>query len=151
MLAFAAVVDARRLHLDHAGARPHLPLFGVAVAHGQAFARLVDDVNVGVQVRLALDQQRRSEHQPRAAVDQGLTAWFSVEDLGAPVRRHRVDDTVYKAFTALAGAQLTVTDDIGLLPISADASEGLYRLVDAAYEKRSLALSTNIHPSGFDR
>ena len=42
-------------------------------------------------------------------------------------------------------------DDIGLLPISADAAEGLYRLVDAAYEKRSLALSTNIHPSGFDQ
>jgi DNA replication protein DnaC len=86
------------------------------------------------------------------AVDQGLTvAWFSVEDLGALVRRHRVDDTVSKAFTALAGAQLTVIDDIGLLPISADAAEGLYRLVDAAYEKRSLALSTNIHPSGFDQ
>jgi hypothetical protein len=62
-----------------------------------------------------------------------------------------VDDTVSKAFTALAGAQLKVIDDIGLLPISADAAEGLYRLVDAAYEKRSLALSTNIHPSGFDQ
>lgn len=86
------------------------------------------------------------------AVDQGLAvAWFSVEDLGALVRRHRVDDTVSKAFTALGGAQLTVIDDIGLLPISADAAEGLYRLVDAAYEKRSLALSTNIHPSGFDQ
>jgi len=45
----------------------------------------------------------------------------------------------------------SVIDDIGLLPISADAAEGLYRLVDAAYEKRSLALSTNIHPSGFDQ
>ena len=37
------------------------------------------------------------------AVDQGLTvAWFSVEDLGAIVRRHRVDDTVSKTFAALA-------------------------------------------------
>jgi len=42
-------------------------------------------------------------------------------------------------------------DDIGLLPISADAAEGLYRLVDAAYEKRSIAVSSNIHPSGFDQ
>jgi DNA replication protein DnaC len=42
-------------------------------------------------------------------------------------------------------------DDIGLLPISADAAEGLYRLIDAAYERRSLALSTNLHPSGFDQ
>jgi DNA replication protein DnaC len=86
------------------------------------------------------------------AVDEGLTvAWFSVEDLGAIVRRHRVDDTVSKAFTNLATASLTVIDDIGLLPISADAAEGLYRLVDAAYERRSLALSSNLHPSGFDQ
>ncbi len=31
-----------------------------------------------------------------------------------------------------------------------DAAEGLYRLVDAAYEKRSVAISSNLHPSGFD-
>ena len=85
-------------------------------------------------------------------IDQGLSvAWFSVEDLGAIIRRHRVDDTVSKAFTALASIQLTIIDDIGLLPISTDAAEGLYRLVDAAYERRSLALSTNLHPSGFDQ
>ena len=43
-----------------------------------------------------------------------------------------------------------VVDDIGLLPVAADAAEGLYRLVDAAYEKRSVAISSNLHPSGFD-
>jgi hypothetical protein len=31
-----------------------------------------------------------------------------------------------------------------------DAAEGLYRLVDAAYERRSVAVSSNLHPSGFD-
>jgi DNA replication protein DnaC len=86
------------------------------------------------------------------AVDQGLSvAWFSIEDLGTLIRRHRVDDSVSKAFAALATVQLTLVDDIGLLPISHDAAEGLYRLVDAAYEKRSLALSSNLHPSGFDQ
>jgi DNA replication protein DnaC len=44
-----------------------------------------------------------------------------------------------------------VVDDIGLLPVSADAAEGLYRLVDAAYEKRSVAISSNLHPSGLDQ
>ncbi len=40
---------------------------------------------------------------------------------------------------------------VGLaLPVSPDAAEGLYRLVDAAYEKRSVAVSSNLHPSGFD-
>jgi DNA replication protein DnaC len=45
---------------------------------------------------------------------------------------------------------LVVVDDIGLLPVAHDAAEGLYRIVDAAYEKRSIALSSNLHPSGFD-
>jgi DNA replication protein DnaC len=86
------------------------------------------------------------------AVEQGLSvAWFSVEDLGALVRRHRVDDSVSKAFGALASVSLAVVDDIGLLPVSADAAEGLYRLVDAAYEKRSVAISSNLHPSGLDQ
>ena len=47
-------------------------------------------------------------------------------------------------------ADLVIVDDIGLLPVSTDAAEGLYRLVDAAYERRSVAISSNLHPSGFD-
>ena len=87
-----------------------------------------------------------------AAIDVQMTvAWFSVEDLGALVRRHRVDDTVSKVFASLASVALVVVDDIGLLPISSDAAEGLYRLVDATYERRSVALSSNLHPSGFDQ
>lgn len=31
-----------------------------------------------------------------------------------------------------------------------DAAEGFYRLVDAANERRALAVSSNLHPSGFD-
>ncbi len=36
------------------------------------------------------------------------------------------------------------------MPVSLDAAEALFRVVDAAYQKRSVALSSNIHPSGFD-
>lgn len=86
------------------------------------------------------------------AVTAGMkVVWFSVEDLGALVRRHRVDDSVAKAFIPILRAQLVIVDDIGLLPLSGDAAEGLYRLIDAAYEKRSLAISSNLHPSGFDQ
>ena len=77
-------------------------------------------------------------------------AWFRLEDLGVIVRRHRADDTVTKAVGKILRAELVVVDDIGLLPVAADAAEGLYRLVDAAYEKRSVAVSSNLHPSGFD-
>ena len=85
------------------------------------------------------------------AVEKGLkVAWFSLEDLGALLRRHRADDTVTKAIARVLRADLVVVDDIGLLPVATDAAEGLYRLVDAAYEKRSIAISSNLHPAGFD-
>jgi DNA replication protein DnaC len=85
------------------------------------------------------------------AVEHGLrVAWFTLEDLGVLLRRHRADDTVTKAIARVLRADLVVVDDIGLLPVAADAAEGLYRLVDAAYEKRSVGVSSNLHPSGFD-
>jgi len=85
------------------------------------------------------------------AVEQGLrVAWFTLEGLGALLRRHRADDTVTKAIARVLRADLVVVDDIGLLPVAADAAEGLYRLVDAGYEKRSIAVSSNLHPAAFD-
>jgi DNA replication protein DnaC len=78
-------------------------------------------------------------------------AWFSIEELGVLVRRHRIDDTVNKALAPMLRADVIVVDDIGLLPVTEEAAEGLYRLVDAAYERRSIALSSNLHPSGFDQ
>lgn len=85
------------------------------------------------------------------AVEAGRkVAWFTLEALGGLVRRHRADDSVTKAVRAILRADLVVVDDIGLLPVSPDAAEGFYRLVDAAYEKRSVAVSSNLHPAGFD-
>ena len=37
-----------------------------------------------------------------------------------------------------------------MLPVAPDAAEALFRVVDAAYEKRSIALTSNIHTAGFD-
>lgn len=86
-----------------------------------------------------------------AAVEAGKhVAWFTLEHLGVLVRRHRADDSVTKAITRILRADLVIVDDIGLLPVAPDAAEGLYRLVDAAYERRSIAVSSNLHPSGFD-
>src|SRR5690606_6792237 len=85
------------------------------------------------------------------AVEQGLkVAWFRLEDLGTLIRAHRVDDTVGRTVARILRADLVVVDDIGLLSVGDDAAEGLYRLVDAAYEKRSIAISSNLHPAGFD-
>jgi DNA replication protein DnaC len=87
----------------------------------------------------------------QAAVTAGRrVAWFTLEALGVLVRRHRADDTVTRAISRILRADLVVVDDIGLLPVAPDAAEGLYRLVDAAYEKRSIAVSSNLHPAAFD-
>ena len=87
----------------------------------------------------------------QAAVEAGKhVAWFTLEALGVIVRRHRADDSVTKAISRILRADLVIVDDIGLLPVGPDAAEGLYRLVDAAYERRSVAVSSNLHPSGFD-
>ena len=86
-----------------------------------------------------------------AAIERGAHVyWFSLEALGTLVHRHRVDDTMTRAIRKIMRADLICIDDIGLLPVSADTAEALYRVVDAAYEKRSIALSSNLHPAGFD-
>lgn len=87
----------------------------------------------------------------QAAVEAGKhVAWFTLEALGVLVRKHRADDSLHKAISRILRADLVVVDDIGLLAVGPDAAEGLYRLIDAAYERRSVAISSNLHPSGFD-
>jgi DNA replication protein DnaC len=87
----------------------------------------------------------------QAAVETGKhVAWFTPENLGILIRAHRADDSVTKAITRILRADLVIVDDIGLLPAGPGAAEGLCRLVDAAYEKRSVAISSSLHPSGFD-
>ena len=77
-------------------------------------------------------------------------AWFTLEQIRVLVRAHRADDSLGKAVAKIVRAELVVIDDVGLLPVGADAAEGLYRIVEAAYERRSVAISSNLHPSGFD-
>jgi DNA replication protein DnaC len=92
-----------------------------------------------------------SEAIGQAAIEAGMTvSWFTIEDLGVLVRRHRADDSIARALARIIRSDLIIVDDIGLLPVSPDAAEGFYRLVDAAYERRSVAVSSNLHPSGFD-
>ena len=86
-----------------------------------------------------------------AAINNGAHVhWFSLETLGGLIHRHRADNTMNRAIRKIMRADLICIDDIGLLPVSSDTAEALYRVVDTAYEKRSIALSSNLHPAGFD-
>ena len=84
-------------------------------------------------------------------IDAGMrVAWFTLESLTAAIGKATVDGSVAKTVARITRAELIVIDDIGMLPSGQAAAEAFYRVVDAAYERRSLAVTSNIHPSGFD-
>ena len=86
-----------------------------------------------------------------AAIEKDLrVAWFTLETLTAAVGKAKADGSVARTVTRICRADLIVVDDIGMLPAGQDAAEAFYRITDAAYERRSVAVTSNIHPSGFD-
>lgn len=86
-----------------------------------------------------------------AAIDAGRrVAWFSLESLTATIGRAKVDGSTGRVVARICRSDLIVVDDIGMLPAGIEAAEAFYRVVDAAYERRSVAVTSNLHPSGFD-
>jgi DNA replication protein DnaC len=86
-----------------------------------------------------------------AVIDAGMrVSWFSLETLTATLGRAKVDASISRVVTRICRAELIVIDDIGMLPSGQEAAEAFYRVVDAAYERRSLAVTSNLHPAGFD-
>jgi DNA replication protein DnaC len=84
-------------------------------------------------------------------IDAGMrVSWFTLESLTAAIGRATVDASVAKTVARITRAELIVIDDIGMLPAGQAAGEAFYRVVDAAYERRSVAVTSNLHPSGFD-
>lgn len=77
-------------------------------------------------------------------------AWFTLETLTTAIGRAKTDGSVARTVARICRQDLIVVDDIGMLPVGQDAAEAFYRVVDAAYERRSIAVTSNIHPSGFD-
>jgi DNA replication protein DnaC len=84
-------------------------------------------------------------------IDAGMrVSWFSLESLTQALSRAQVDSSITRLVGRICRAELVVIDDIGALPAGQEAGEAFYRVIDAAYERRSVAVSSNIHPSGFD-
>lgn len=87
----------------------------------------------------------------RGAVDAGHRVYFTTAaDLAARCHKAAVEGRWATCMRFFAGPKLLVIDDIGMLPAGQDAAEAFYRIIDAAYERRSIAVTSNIHPSGFD-
>lgn len=86
-----------------------------------------------------------------AVIDAGMrVSWFTLESLTETLSRAKVDASVTKMVARICRADLICIDDIGMLPAGQEAAEAFYRVVDAAYERRSVAVTSNLHPSGFD-
>src|SRR5207247_8463580 len=85
------------------------------------------------------------------AIDNDLrVSWFTLETLTTTVGRAKADRSIARTVAKICRSDLIVVDDIGMLPAGPEAAEAFYRVVDAAYERRSVAVTSNIHPSGFD-
>ncbi|KAB8183939.1 hypothetical protein FH608_048810 [Nonomuraea phyllanthi] len=92
-----------------------------------------------------------TEGLAHAAIEKDLrVAWFTLETLTTTIGKAKVDGSIARTVARICRADLIVIDDIGLLPAGTDAAEAFYRIIDAAYERRSIAITSNIHPSGFD-
>ena len=82
-----------------------------------------------------------------AAIEKDLrVAWFTLETLTAAIGRAKADGSVARTVTRICRSDLIVVDDIGMLPAGRDAAEAFYRITDAAYERRAVAVTSNIHP-----
>lgn len=87
----------------------------------------------------------------QAAIEKDLrVAWFTLETLTQTITKAKVDGSVARTIARICRCDLIVVDDIGMLPAGQEAAEAFYRVTDAAYERRSVAVTSNIHPSGFD-
>jgi len=89
-----------------------------------------------------------AEAVAHAAIEKDLrVAWFTLESLTTAIGKAKADGSVARTVARICRADLIVVDDIGMLPAGQDAAEAFYRITDAAYERRSVAVTSNIHPS----
>ncbi|MFJ4206713.1 ATP-binding protein [Streptomyces sviceus] len=89
-----------------------------------------------------------TESLAQAAIEKDLwVAWFTLETLAAAIGKSKVDGSTARTVARICRADLIVIDDISLLPVGEGAAEAFYRIIDAAYERRSIVVASNIHPS----
>ncbi|MFE5872780.1 ATP-binding protein [Streptomyces roseifaciens] len=107
--------------------------------------------NLAIAAPFGTGKSHFTEALAHKAIDQGMqVAWFSLESLTAHAGRATVDNSVAKAIAKITRAHLIILDDIGMLPSVQAVAEAFYRVIDAAYERRSVIVTSNLHPSGFD-
>jgi DNA replication protein DnaC len=81
----------------------------------------------------------------RAACQAGhRVMFFAADELVEALYRGLADNTFGKLIGGLLRNDLVIVDDLGFTTMDRVAAEHLFRFVSAAYEKRSLIVSTNV-------
>jgi DNA replication protein DnaC len=79
-----------------------------------------------------------------AAIAAGLKVrYFTAADLIDTLYRGLADNTVGKVIEGLLRADIVILDEIGFAPLDDTGTQLLFRLVAAAYERRSLAVASH--------
>lgn len=85
----------------------------------------------------------------RAAVTAGFKVrYFTAVELIEHLWRAVADNTVGRAIEAVCGNELIIIDEIGFAPLDHTGCQLLFRLIAAAYERRSVAIASH---SPFDQ
>lgn len=80
----------------------------------------------------------------RAAVEAGhRVRYFTAIDLVEHLYRAVADNTVGKAVEAVCRNDLIIIDEVGFAPLDHTGCQLLFRLVSAAYERRSIAIGSH--------
>ena len=80
----------------------------------------------------------------RAAIDAGYRVkFFRADALVEQLYRGLADNTVSKVIDAMLRAEVIIVDERGFTPLDLVGANHLFRLVSAAYETRSLVITSN--------
>lgn len=80
----------------------------------------------------------------RAAVEAGRRVrYYSAIELVETLWRGQADNTVGKTIEAICRNDLIIIDEIGFAPLEPILSQLLFRLISAAYERRSVAIASH--------
>jgi DNA replication protein DnaC len=88
----------------------------------------------------------------RAAVEAGQRAYYTTAaDLAARCHRAAIEGRWATTMRFFAGPKLLVIDEVGYLPLPAEAAAALFRVVSQRYQKGSIALTTNLGIASWGR
>jgi DNA replication protein DnaC len=80
----------------------------------------------------------------RAAVDAGYRTYFTTAaDLAARCHRAAIEGRWHTTMRFFAGPTLLVIDELGYLPLPAEAANALFQVINQRYLKTSIVLTTN--------